>query len=181
MLALPSHLGVSFLRSLPDFDEALMRAFLTALRVVLIATLSLTTSVTAQQAKPAAQPTAEQQQAYATFRAWFAKQPPDVQRAPDAVVFERYAAELKVQGKSDQEVASTIQTLIMVGDRAEIEFWNRILTAPKPRFNTAPNAFLAEMIKGLKPGRALDVGMGQGRNTIYLAQQGLGVCWVRSC
>jgi 2-polyprenyl-3-methyl-5-hydroxy-6-metoxy-1,4-benzoquinol methylase len=172
MLALPSHLGVSFLRSLPDFDEALMRACLTVLRVVLIATLSLTTSVTAQQAKPAAQPTAEQQQAYATFRAWFAKQPPDVQRAPDAVVFERYAAELKAQGKSDQEVASTIQTLIMVGDRAEIEFWNRILTAPKPRFNTAPNAFLAEMIKGLKPGRALDVGMGQGRNTIYLAQQG---------
>ena len=26
--------------------------------------------------------------------------------------------------------------------------------------------------KGLKPGRSLDVGMGQGRNTIYLAQQG---------
>ncbi len=28
------------------------------------------------------------------------------------------------------------------------------------------------MTKGLKPGRSLDVGMGQGRNTIYLAQQG---------
>jgi 2-polyprenyl-3-methyl-5-hydroxy-6-metoxy-1,4-benzoquinol methylase len=27
------------------------------------------------------------------------------------------------------------------------------------------------MTKGLKPGRSLDVGMGQGRNTIYLAQQ----------
>jgi SAM-dependent methyltransferase len=39
-------------------------------------------------------------------------------------------------------------------------------------FNTAPNGFLVEMIKGVKPGRSLDVGMGQGRNTIYLAQQG---------
>jgi 2-polyprenyl-3-methyl-5-hydroxy-6-metoxy-1,4-benzoquinol methylase len=28
------------------------------------------------------------------------------------------------------------------------------------------------MTSGLKPGRSLDVGMGQGRNTIYLAQQG---------
>ena len=48
----------------------------------------------------------------------------------------------------------------------------RILTSSNPTFNTSPNAFLAEMIKGVKPGRSLDVGMGQGRNTIYLAQQG---------
>jgi SAM-dependent methyltransferase len=59
-----------------------------------------------------------------------------------------------------------------MGDRAEIERWNRILTAPQPRFNTAPNAFLVSVTTGLKPGRSLDVGMGQGRNTIYLAQQG---------
>ena len=59
-----------------------------------------------------------------------------------------------------------------IGDRAEVERWNRILTAPKPGFNTKPNAFLVEMTKGLRPGRALDVGMGQGRNTIFLAQQG---------
>ena len=144
-------------------------AFLTA---ILVSTLCLTTSVDTQQTKPAPPPTAEQQQAYATFRAWFAMQPPDIQRAPDVVVFKKYAEELQAQGKSEQEVGSTIKTLIIVGDRAEIEFWNRVLTAPKPRFNTAPNSFLGEMIKGLKPGRALDVGMGQGRNTIYLAQQG---------
>src|SRR5262245_57773305 len=61
-----------------------------------------------------------------------------------------------------------------LGDRAAIERWNRILTASMPMlmFNTAPNAFLVEMTRGLKPGRSLGVGMGQGRNTIYLAQQG---------
>jgi SAM-dependent methyltransferase len=143
-----------------------------AIRVTLIAVLCLATPAAAQQAQPPATPTPEQQQAYASFRAWFTTQPPDVQQASDDVVFERYAAELRKQGKGEKEVASTIETLKMVGDRAEIEFWNRVLTAPKPRFNTAPNAFLVEMIKGLKPGRALDVGMGQGRNTIYLAQQG---------
>jgi SAM-dependent methyltransferase len=46
------------------------------------------------------------------------------------------------------------------------------LTAEKPTFNTNPNEFLVQMAKGRKPGTALDVGMGQGRNTIWLAQQG---------
>jgi SAM-dependent methyltransferase len=44
--------------------------------------------------------------------------------------------------------------------------------AEQATFNHAPNAFLVEFAKTLKPGRALDVGMGQGRNAIYLAQQG---------
>jgi|SRR5579872_2386837 len=44
--------------------------------------------------------------------------------------------------------------------------------AEQSSFDHAPNAFLAQFIKTLKPGRALDVGMGQGRNTIFLAQQG---------
>jgi SAM-dependent methyltransferase len=39
-------------------------------------------------------------------------------------------------------------------------------------FSRKPNAFLAEMVRSRKPGTALDVGMGQGRNSIYLAQQG---------
>jgi SAM-dependent methyltransferase len=122
------------------------------------------------QAPPGA-PTPEQLQIYETFRAWVTKQPPD-EKPSDDVVFQRYSEELRRQGKSDQEVTATIETLKKLGDRAEIERWNKILTAAKPMFNTAPNAFLVEMTKGVKPGRALDVGMGQGRNTIYLAQQG---------
>lgn len=39
-------------------------------------------------------------------------------------------------------------------------------------FNHEPNAFLVEMVKSLKPGKALDVGMGQGRNALFLAGQG---------
>jgi SAM-dependent methyltransferase len=38
-----------------------------------------------------------------------------------------------------------------------------------------PDAFLVETIRGLKPGKALDIGMGQGRNAIFLAQQGWDV------
>jgi len=38
-----------------------------------------------------------------------------------------------------------------------------------------PNAFLAETIADLRPGKALDIGMGLGRNTIFLAQRGWNV------
>jgi hypothetical protein len=111
-------------------------------------------------------------QLYEAFRLWLTQQPPDVQAASDAAIYERYRADLRRQGKPEREIESTIASLATIGDRAEIERWNRILTAPIPRFNTSPNGFLVSVLKNLKPGRSLDVGMGQGRNTIYLAQQG---------
>jgi 2-polyprenyl-3-methyl-5-hydroxy-6-metoxy-1,4-benzoquinol methylase len=128
--------------------------------------------VNAQQSALGPRTTPEELKTYEAFRAWIISQPVDVQRADDEVVYRRYAADLRAHGKSEQEAASTIQLLKTLGDRAEVERWNRILTSPKPMFSTAPNAFLVTMTKGLKPGRSLDVGMGQGRNTIYLAQQG---------
>jgi len=123
-------------------------------------------------AVPAQAPSPEQLKIYETFRAWINQQPTSVQNAADEVVYKQYVAELQTQGQSESQAAATIAVLKKLGDRAEIERWNQILTSSKPGFNTAPNAFLVEMIKGVKPGRSLDVGMGQGRNTIYLAQQG---------
>ena len=34
------------------------------------------------------------------------------------------------------------------------------------------NKFLAESVKGVPPGKALDIGMGQGRNSLFLAALG---------
>jgi 2-polyprenyl-3-methyl-5-hydroxy-6-metoxy-1,4-benzoquinol methylase len=42
-------------------------------------------------------------------------------------------------------------------------------------FSTAPNAFLVRMLTGRKPGRALGIGIGQGRNALWLAEQGWDV------
>ena len=138
--------------------------------VLLVALVPLLAS--APQSPLGPKTTPEEVQTYEAFRAWLGQQPADVQQADDDVVYTRYSAELQRQGKSAKESAATIASLRAIGDRAEIERWNRILTAPTPSFNTEPNAFLVAMAKGLKPGRSLDVGMGQGRNTIYLAQQG---------
>jgi SAM-dependent methyltransferase len=152
--------------------DVVRRALVASLTVVLLAVLCAGLCSAAQQSPLGPSATPEEVQIYEAFRSWINQQPVDVQQAADAVVFERYGAELRRQGKSEKEVAATIASLDAIGDRAEVERWNRILTSPKPRFNTAPNAFLVAITKGLKPGRSLDVGMGQGRNTIYLAQQG---------
>jgi len=43
------------------------------------------------------------------------------------------------------------------------------------RFTPEANAFLVSTIQNLKPGRALDIAMGQGRNALYLASKGWDV------
>ena len=132
----------------------------------------LTSAIATAQSPLGPKATPEETRIYEAFRDWITRQDRAVQDADDDVVYARYATELQSQGKSAQEAAATIASLKAIGDRAEVERWNKILTSPKPFFNKAPNAFLVEMVKGVKPGRSLDVGMGQGRNTIYLAQHG---------
>ena len=57
--------------------------------------------------------------------------------------------------------------------------WNRSLTQDTVyKFNKNPNSFLMESVQDRKPGMALDLGMGQGRNTIFLAKQGWQVTGV---
>lgn len=85
---------------------------------------------------------------------------------------DQYRRHLIQTGRTEEDAAAQIKLVISQGQRSEIERWNRILTSDKPSFNVEPNAFLVEMAKGRKPGDALDVGMGQGRNAIWLAQQG---------
>ena len=110
-------------------------------------------------------------QVYERFRYWAGFQPPEVQQQ----ALRHYDAYLAALGVPADERARQLKTIESEGRRLEVDRWNRILTSEKPAFNTEPNAFLVEMVKGRQPGAALDVGMGQGRNAIYLAQQGWAV------
>lgn len=56
------------------------------------------------------------------------------------------------------------------------DFWNQRFAAPEYVYGTEPNAFLVSQRKYLLPGmRALAVADGEGRNGVWLAQQGLDV------
>jgi len=56
--------------------------------------------------------------------------------------------------------------------------WNRVYTHEVANLPPYPNRFLAQLIESRKPGRALDVGMGQGRNSLFLARLGWEVTGV---
>lgn len=50
--------------------------------------------------------------------------------------------------------------------------FDKIYKAKERPFRTSPTEFLKRVLEGRKPGAALDVATGQGRNALYLAGQG---------
>lgn len=63
-------------------------------------------------------------------------------------------------------------------DPRDRDFWNGKYSDPNSRFNRQPSRLLTEAVAGRHPGDAIDLGVGEGRNAIYLAQQGWRVTGV---
>jgi protein-L-isoaspartate O-methyltransferase len=85
---------------------------------------------------------------------------------------ERYTEKLRGEGVAEQEIARRVALIKTEREKLEAEYWNRFFTEGKASYNRAPNAFLMQMVEGRKPGAALDYGMGEGRNALYLAKLG---------
>ena len=58
------------------------------------------------------------------------------------------------------------------------DFWNKEFTEDKVLLNKDPSPLLIAAIQDRKPGTAFDIGMGQGRNAVYLAEKGWDVTGV---
>jgi len=125
----------------------------------------------------------EDQRTFERFRFWWSNLPekergergPGGQAALDEFL-PGYAAWLKTGGFTAPEIDRQIATLRKRGGAGDAEYWNQYLIGERrPWLNSEPNGFLVEMVKARKPGKALDVAMGQGRNAIWLAQQGWDV------
>ncbi len=106
------------------------------------------------------------QAVYEAFLQWKAK--PENAKLKWEEALQAYRSKLKSEGLSDEAAEGNIR-LVAAYDEAEL--YNQVYAAP-PHFNTEPSRILVEAIEGLSPGAALDVGMGQGRNSIYLARKG---------
>jgi 2-polyprenyl-3-methyl-5-hydroxy-6-metoxy-1,4-benzoquinol methylase len=112
------------------------------------------------------------------FISWFSA------ASTDSNPFNDYAAKLRQEGVPVSEVrrrvASILQLISQHPERAETYFdwvFSRPVTGnpEKDGFSMAPSAFLVMTVKGMKAGAALDVGVGQGRNAVYLAREGWDV------
>lgn len=53
--------------------------------------------------------------------------------------------------------------------------WNEAYSRPDPPLSGPPSEIVVQAVRGLRPGKALDFGMGLGRNALWLAAQGWDV------
>lgn len=150
-----------------------------------IAIASLLAAPVECQAQTGERPAMEDLRTFSQFRGWFFSESAFEKgerpgRMLDGVG--TYRDHLISEGSSEAEADATVATLTRWSpEELEVAMWN--IELPKGSaggrmfggFNTDPNQFLMRMLETLEPGKALDVGMGQGRNTIYLAQQGWDV------
>lgn len=111
---------------------------------------------------------------YPDFRQWRMTLPA-AERSQVDEVLRRYRQMLTREGVAPAEIERRAALIRDRRNDLEVDFWNRFFTAPNPGFNTEPNAFLVSVAETRKPGRALDVGMGEGRNALYLAKLGWDV------
>jgi 2-polyprenyl-3-methyl-5-hydroxy-6-metoxy-1,4-benzoquinol methylase len=106
------------------------------------------------------------------FLQWLPSAPPGNSPLP---LINQYRSRLVSAGTSAAE-ADRQWAIIwrMIHERPEASriIFNNVYANSTPSFVTQPNALLVSTVEGRKPGRALDVGMGQGRNSVFLALKG---------
>ena len=122
-----------------------------------------------------AQPQPSDEAIWQQFLEWLPSAPPVDGATP---MLNQYRSRLVSNGASTTEADRQTDILRrMMRERPDgwrIMF-NNIYTMSNPGFVTQPNALLISTVEGRKPGRALDVGMGQGRNSVFLAMKGWDV------
>jgi len=124
-----------------------------------------------------AQAPQDDESVWKAFMTWF-RTAPAVRGNPVAA----YTAVLQKAGTPEGEAkrqAGVLMRQIMSGRSDWVEpfydmTFSKLLTGDPETdgFTGEPNALLVETVKGLTPGTALDAGMGQGRNAVYLAGKG---------
>jgi SAM-dependent methyltransferase len=120
-----------------------------------------------------AQPTDDQ--VAKAFRAW------DEQSTQPGLWATLYTEKLRADGVSKEEIDRRIAVILRVLDRKDLanRQYRREYNSPgNDVFRVTPTEWVAQVVTGLKPGKALDVGMGNGRNSLFLARKGWDVTGV---
>jgi 2-polyprenyl-3-methyl-5-hydroxy-6-metoxy-1,4-benzoquinol methylase len=111
--------------------------------------------------------------AWKDFSDWFSRE--GTPGAP-AEVLKRYAGQLKAQGVPEPEIAGRIkevQQYLAANPREALALhFDRLYSWSDAKFSRDPSALVVKVASSRKPGKALDIAMGQGRNAVWLAKAG---------
>ncbi len=109
------------------------------------------------------------------FLTWLNVQPPN---SKPVELIGTYKTNLIHEGVPDAEASrrlGVVSKFIFTRHKGVELLWNKVYAGSDPIFLQTPTALVVSAVGGRKPGKALDVGMGQGRNAVFLAVQGWDV------
>ena len=112
------------------------------------------------------------------FLDWAGAMPPDSFPPSGGAALNAYKAKRISEGLGSADADQLIERLRKRANSSsefQVLAYNQMYGSRNSIYTTAPNSFLVEVVQELRPGRALDVGMGEGRNSILLAQRGWDV------
>jgi len=112
---------------------------------------------------------------WTNFTTWLKTQPSN---SEPGELIRSYRESLRKEGIPDDEAGrrmGVVSNSIFTRRKGVEVLWDKVYAGNNPIFIQAPSAVVMNAIAGRKPGNALDVGMGQGRNSVYLAAQGWDV------
>jgi SAM-dependent methyltransferase len=163
-------------RSAAPWGRALAEATMTkqSRRLIVRSLVALIPALWLNCANAQAQPSHEDM--WKAFLEWLPKAPRV--DGPPSALFNTYRDLLMKAGVSTQEADQRLD-IIRRMHRERSDGWrvmfNKIYASKQPGYATEPNALLISTVESRKPGRALDIGMGQGRNSVFLAMKGWDV------
>jgi 2-polyprenyl-3-methyl-5-hydroxy-6-metoxy-1,4-benzoquinol methylase len=119
-------------------------------------------------------PTSEED-VWKDFTGWLQRQQPN---SKPGELIRSYRESLLKQGLPEDEAMRRMELVsnsIFTRRQGVGLLWDKVYGGNNPIFIQSPSAIVMNAIDGRKPGKALDIGMGQGRNSVYLAAQGWDV------
>lgn len=155
--------------------QAPTRRIATRIRRLALASCVCLVLSPALQSTSFGQPTADESLVWREYLEWLAVQPPN---SDPRQLVGGYRTELIRQGVSatdaDRRIAIVSKLAFREPEGVRL-LWNKVYAGDKPIFTEEPNALLVQTVRTRSPGSALDVGMGQGRNSVFLALNGWDV------
>jgi 2-polyprenyl-3-methyl-5-hydroxy-6-metoxy-1,4-benzoquinol methylase len=122
-----------------------------------------------------AQPSISDDDVWKDFTNWLQRQTPN---SKPGDLIRSYRENLLKQGVPESETGrrmGIVSNSIFTRRKGVELLWDKVYAGNDPVFIQSPSAVVMNAIEGRKPGDALDIGMGQGRNSVYLAARGWNV------